>query len=136
MKEKAKSFEEVVEEAKKQPVLTFADPLLALKTHLYSQLLAEAEEKGIITWDEHDSLIQVDFILRGRLKDTKEGAYLVVEIFHRVHKSDGERAIERSKILSKILPEKCIPPLVGGEFEEDGILLAKEKGVALFSYSY
>jgi len=99
-------------------------------------ILDDAEEKGLITEEQRDSLLRLDIIVKGQIKSTQKPVVLAVEVSYSLYKDDIERAIERAEILAQLLKEEVIPTVVSAETQEDAEKLADEKGVLLIKTDY
>ena len=99
-------------------------------------ILDDAEEKGLITEDQRDSVLNLDILLRGQIKSTQKLVILGIEVSYSLHKDDIERAIERAQVLAHVLREEVIPTVVTAEVKEDIEKLADEKGVFLIKVNY
>jgi len=83
-----------------------------------SELLEELDEyveKGIITEEEENDVIELDLIVSGILKGTKEEVYVAIEISYKIGNYDIERVIRRKEILEKVYKKKVIPLIIGKE---------------------
>jgi len=83
-----------------------------------SELLEELDEyveKGIITEEEENDVIELDLIVSGILKETKEEVYVAIEISYKIGNYDIERVIRRKEILEKVYKKKVIPLIIGKE---------------------
>jgi len=99
-------------------------------------ILDDAEEKGLITEEQRDSLLRLDIIVKGQIKSTQKPVVLAVEVSYSLYRDDIERAIERAEILAQLLKEEVIPTVVSAETQEDAEKLADEKGVLLIKTDY
>jgi len=77
--------------------------------------LDEYVEKGIITEEEENDVIELDLIVSGILKETKEEVYVAIEISYKIGNYDIERVIRRKEILEKVYKKKVIPLIIGKE---------------------
>jgi len=81
-----------------------------------SELLEELDEyveKGIISEEEENDVIELDLIVSGILKETKEEVYVAIEISYKI--GNIERVIRRKEILEKVYKKKVIPLIIGKE---------------------
>jgi hypothetical protein len=99
-------------------------------------ILDDAEEKGLITEEQRDSVLNLDILVKGQIKSTQKQVILGIEVSYSLHEDDIERAIERAQILAHVLHEEVIPTVVTAEVKEDLEKLADEKGVFLIKASY
>lgn len=70
--------------------------------------LLEAEEKGQTSPEEHEQVLASDLLWGGKLKNSKEDLFLVVEASWQAEENDLERAYNRANILRSIGFE-CLP---------------------------
>ncbi len=96
----------------------------ALSPHELAQLLEEAIERGELTWEERQDILQTDLVVRGRLPDQEE-AYLVVEVSWGVGISDVERAVRRAGQLEKAV-KRTFPAVAGKVIIPEAQALAKQ----------
>jgi hypothetical protein len=83
-----------------------------------SELLEELDEyveKGIISEEEENDVIELDLIVSGILKGTKEEVYVAIEISYKIGNYDIERVIRRKEILERVYKKKVIPLIIGKE---------------------
>jgi hypothetical protein len=99
-------------------------------------ILDDAEEKGLITEEQRDSVLNLDILVKGQIKSTQKQVILGIEVSYSLHEDDIERAIERAQVLAHVLHEEVIPTVVTAEVKEDLEKLADEKGVFLIKASY
>lgn len=67
-----------------------------------SSLIPDAVERGLLTPDEGDDLLQTDIILEGRRRSDNVDVFLAVEVSWGIHQDDIERAERRSRIVAKL----------------------------------
>ncbi|GAB5046313.1 hypothetical protein [Thermodesulfovibrio sp. TK110] len=99
-------------------------------------ILDDAEEKGLITEEQRDSVLNLDLLVKGEIKSTHKLVILAVEVSYSLYEDDIQRAIERAQILSHILHEEVIPTVVTAEAKEDLEKLADERGVFIIKADY
>ncbi|MBS1251912.1 MAG: hypothetical protein MAG451_00946 [Anaerolineales bacterium] len=85
----------------------------ALPTYEVANLLEDAIERGDLTWEERQDILNADLVVRGQPPDREE-THLVVEISWGVGASDVTRASRRAKQLMKVV--KHAMPAVAGKF--------------------
>lgn len=108
---------ELERQYRKRPFAYFSD--LVKRARLLSDeevrdLLEGAVEEGLLSEREAKEVGGVDLIIKGRLKETGEEVYLVVEVSWTIGKEDVSRAKERAEFLSK-LGLKTLPVVAGRE---------------------
>ena len=96
----------------------------ALSPHEVAQLLEEAIERGELTWEERQDILQADLVVRGRLPDQEE-VHLVVEVSWGVGISDVDRALRRAARLGKVV-KRAIPAVAGKVIIPDAQVLLKQ----------
>jgi uncharacterized protein YoxC len=94
-------------------------------------LIDDFEEKGLITEEERESLLNLDLIVRGQIKSTRKEVVIAVEISYSLHETDILRALERANVLARVLSEEVIPVVVAAEAKEDIQQFADSHGVLL-----
>ncbi|WP_353684788.1 hypothetical protein V4D30_03075 [Thermodesulfovibrio sp. 3907-1M] len=99
-------------------------------------ILDDAEERGLITEEQRDSVLNLDLLVKGQIKSTHKSVILAVEVSYSLHEDDIQRAIERAQILAQVLHEEVIPTVVTAEAKEDLEKLADEKGVFIIKADY
>ena len=76
-------------------------------------LADEAEDKGVLSSDEHADLMYADVVLRGELRDGRTEAYLLAEVSSVVDPQDVERAVRRAKLLARLVSPPVIAAVAG-----------------------
>ena len=90
--------------------------------------LEDAYEAGQLSTEEWQDMLEADAIVQAR-KDG-EIVYLVTEVSYTVSEHDVERAVRRTRIWSRLLPDTSIIPLVAGILiSEDVLRVAKIEDV-------
>jgi len=84
------------------------------KSELFDEL-DEYVEKGIISQEEENDVSELDLIVSGILKNTKEEVYIAIEISYKIGNNDIDRVIRRKEILERVYKKKVIPLIVGKE---------------------
>lgn len=93
-------------------------------------LLEEAEENGLITEAEHDHVLALDLLWRGKQKGTKADMVLAIEVSWRVEESDLQRAISRAETIRKV-GLVALPVVAGLIWEETIRALAYDRQVVI-----
>ena len=99
-------------------------------------LLDSAEDEKLITEEQRFSVLQLDLIVKGKIKVTKKEVYLAVEISYSLQEDDIEKAIEGAGILAHIFKKEVIPVVVAVEIKEEIEKSAEEKGVLLIKTDF
>lgn len=98
--------------------------------------IEDALDEGLITEEQYESLLNVDLLVEGLLKETRKPIILAVEISYSVYEGDLKRAMERANILAHILKKEVIPTVVGVEIREEILEEADRSGVFLIKTDY
>ena len=99
-------------------------------------LIDDAEDEGLISERERNSLLDLDLVVKGLIRSTRKPVVLAVEISYTLFEKDMIRSIERANTLAKVLKEEVIPCLVFVEAKENLEEIAKEKGVLTIKINY
>jgi len=100
-----------------------------ISSEALAEMLEKAEEAGHITEEERLDALQVDVVVRGRLKTDGERA-LVVEVSQVVDVNDVKRAVRRAQIIAKAMGIPAIPMVLGKKMTQ-GARQAVEGGEVL-----
>ena len=91
-------------------------------------LLDDALDRGILTEQERNDLIQTDVVVRGRRRTDGEEVYLIVEVSWGIGVSDVQRASRRARTFTK-LGWQTMPVVAGGWLSADARQAAQQEGV-------
>ena len=91
-------------------------------------LLEDAEDEGLITEQEHDRVMDLDLLWRGKQKRTKADIVLTVEVSWRAEETDITRSVSRAETLRKI-GLTTLPVVAGLEWDPVIINLAHQHKV-------
>ncbi len=94
------------------------------------------EERGIITSQERDAILDLDLLVSGEIRSTNKPVCLAVEVSHSLYEYDLERAKNRANILGTILEIQIIPTCVYVEGKEEILKKAEEEGFLLIKVNY
>jgi len=72
-----------------------------------------AMEKGTISKEERIDVLRLDLIIEGTLLNTGEPVLVAVEVSYTIDDFDVQRAINRAKILEKVMYKRVLPAVVG-----------------------
>ncbi len=100
-------------------------PLSATKL---ADLLDDAVEQSTLTDAERDEILLADVVVQGKHRETGADVYAVVEVSWGVGSYDVERAVERSRLLSK-LGTPALPVVAGREITKQAASLAEAEHV-------
>ncbi|MCX8027557.1 MAG: hypothetical protein N3A62_06860, partial [Thermodesulfovibrionales bacterium] len=92
-------------------------------------VLDDAIDAGYITDPERDDVLNVDVVVKGKMKDTGKDIILVGEISVTVDLEDVERARVRADIVSKAFNQEAIGVVVGKEITDRAKSCADDLGV-------
>jgi len=95
-------------------------------------LLEEAENEGLITEQEHDHVLSLDLLWRGKQKHTKIDIILTVEVSWWAEETDITRSLNRAKTLQKI-GLTAFPIVAGWEWSEEMMALARQQNVMVMT---
>ncbi len=98
--------------------------------------LEDYEDKGEITEEQKDGVLNLDLIVSGRSKSLQKEVILAVEVSYSLYEDDIERACDRANVLARVLQREVIPTVVACQIKEDTERLADEKGVLLIKVDY
>jgi hypothetical protein len=117
----------------REKAAAYFQPLLA-RIRLVSReeletLASDAEDRGLLSAAEHASLLHADVVLRGRWRDGRADAYLVVEVSAVVDEHDIERALERATVLGRIVPARVVAAVAGDRIIDEAERVARRSGV-------
>lgn len=133
---KGKDFERVIKERyyayfgkilRRSKLIPFEDIISTLD---------DAEQKGLITEDERDSILKLDMLIAGEIKSTKKDVILAVEVSYSLHEDDLIRSLERADSLARVLQKEIIPTVVTTEVKEEMEKIAEQRGVLLIKADY
>ncbi|MGH2773518.1 MAG: hypothetical protein ACRDIU_10350 [Actinomycetota bacterium] len=114
----------------KRPFAYFAPIARRLRTidiNELDRLLDRAESEGLLDESQADEIRLADIVARGKLKDDGSEVWLVVEASWVVDRADVERAVNRSRLLSKI-GLQTLPVVAGEAIEYEAKVLANKWG--------
>ncbi|MCS6876319.1 MAG: hypothetical protein NZM36_05610, partial [Aquificaceae bacterium] len=101
--------------------------LRPIDRYALADLLEDAVEKGLISEEEKDFAIRVDFAGRGRLQDKE--VYIALEATLSLYPEDVEKASKRAEILWRALSTETIPVVVFQSAQKPALERAEELGV-------
>jgi hypothetical protein len=78
-----------------------------------NKTLSLAMKEGIISKEERVDVLRLDLIIEGTLLNTEEPVLIAVEVSYTIDDFDVQRAINRAKILEKVMGRKVLPAVVG-----------------------
>ena len=95
-------------------------------------LIDEAADKKEISETERDYLLELDLVVKGKIRKTGKEVVLAVEISYSLYPEDVERAKKRAEILRKVLKTEVIPTVVYVEAKKE----LKDEEVLFISAKY
>jgi len=85
----------------------------AIDQEKINKALSLAMKEGIISKEERADVLRLDLIIEGTLLNTEEPVLIAVEVSYTIDDFDVQRAINRAKILEKVMGRKVLPAVVG-----------------------
>jgi hypothetical protein len=85
----------------------------AIDQEKINKALSLAMKEGIISKEERVDVLRLDLIIEGTLLNTEEPVLIAVEVSYTIDDFDVQRAINRAKILEKVMGRKVLPAVVG-----------------------
>ena len=110
--------------------LRILQSLLVARSPRFQDLIDDAEELGVITFDEADHLEQTDIMLSARRRDDQRVVHVAISLFRDIANHDVLLARERADSLSKIMSTPAVPVVIGSNIPPDQQELADNLGVA------
>ena len=104
--------------------------LLVSRSPEFQDLIDDAEELGVITFDEGDHLEQTDIMLSARRRDDQRAVQVAISLFQEIADDDVLLARERADTLSKIMDTPAVAVAIGSNITADQQELAASLGVA------
>ena len=96
----------------------------------FQDLIDDAEDLGVITFDEADHLEQTDILLSARRRDDQRAVQVAISLFQDIADDDVLLARERADTLSKIMGTPAVPVAIGSNIGPAQQELADNLGVA------
>lgn len=94
-----------------------------------------AMEKGTISKEERIDVLRLDLIIEGTLLNTGEPVLVAVEVSYTIDDFDVQRAINRAKILEKVMDKRVLPAVVGYKITKKAQNLIEKEGVLKVVFS-
>ena len=91
----------------------------------------DAEQRVLLSLDEHADLLQADVVVRGRRRDRDEECYLLAEVSAVIDAHDVERAARRARLLERIAAVPALAAVAGERATADASREAAAAGVWL-----
>ncbi len=95
-----------------------------------SDLLDDADERGAITREERDDVLDADLIAAGANPDGQR-VYVLVEVGFTVADADVNRAARRARTVAKATDAECNALVVGSEIPDHEYERARRAGVTI-----
>lgn len=99
-------------------------------------MIDDFEDEGLITAEERESLLRLDLVVSGQIRESRKPVVLAVEVSYGLYEEDIRRAAERAAVLARMLPEEVIPVVVASEVKEEIEKVADEAGVLVIKAEY
>jgi replicative superfamily II helicase len=116
----------------------FSEYLLDAKTidqEKINKYLSLAMKKGIISKEKRVDVLRLDLIIEGTLLNTGEPVLVAVEVSYTIDDFDVQRAINRAKILEKVMDKRVLPAVVGYKITKKAQNLMEKEGVLKIVFS-
>ena len=95
----------------------------------FQDLIDDAEEQNLITYDQGDHLERTDILVSARRRSDRQPVHLAIEVSRNIADYDITRASERAQSLSAIFGTPAISVVVGGNISQSQQELAESLGV-------
>ena len=95
----------------------------------FSDLLADAEEDGIISEEQYDRIFDTDFVIRAYDRDSSAVVWVVVEASYTVGENDVARARESADYLKLVVQQDVMPVVAGNSIDTRDLARAEAAGV-------
>jgi hypothetical protein len=107
----------------------------AIDQEKINKYLSLAMKKGIISKEERVDVLRLDLIIEGTLLNTGEPVLVAVEVSYTIDDFDVQRAINRAKILEKVMGKRVLPAVVGYKITKKAQNLMEKEGVLKIVFS-
>ncbi|MCX8068951.1 MAG: hypothetical protein N2738_00440 [Thermodesulfovibrionales bacterium] len=97
----------------------------------YAEAIDDANEKGLVTDKERDDALNIDVIVKGKIRGSDKEVILVCEVSVTVDNEDVERASRRAETFSKVFNKETIAVVVGQHVTDRSRQLADELSVLI-----
>ncbi len=95
----------------------------------FQDIIDDAEEQNVITFDQGDHLEKTDIIVSARRRSDRQPVHLAIEVSRTIADYDITRASERAQSLSAIFGTPATSVVVGGNISRSQEELAERSGV-------
>ncbi len=75
--------------------------------------LDEAEDSSIITAKEREDALELDAVVKAKIKETRQDVMLAIEVSYSVHAEDAERAMRGAQTVQKVYNMTTLPVVIG-----------------------
>ena len=103
--------------------------LIVARSPEFQDLIDDAEEQNLITYDQGDHLERTDIIVSARRRSDRQPVHLAIEVSRNIADYDITRAGERAESLSAIFGTPAVSVVVGGNISQSQQELAESLGV-------
>ena len=110
--------------------LRILQSLLVARSPEFQDLIDDAEELGVITFDQGDHLEQTDIMFSARRRDNRRTVHVAISLFRDIADDDVSLARERAGTLSTIMGTPAISVAIGSHIAPAQQALANSLGVA------
>ena len=95
----------------------------------FSDIVADAEEKGVITEEQYDRIFDTDFVIRAHHRDTGDLVWVVVETSYTVGESDITRVRQSADYMKLVVNQDVMPVVSGQSIDPRDLARAETAGV-------
>ncbi len=95
----------------------------------FQDLIDDAEEQNLITYEQGDHLEKTDIIVSARRRSDRQPVHIAIEVSRTIADHDIARASERARSLSAIFETPAISVVVGGNISQSQQEMADSLGV-------
>ena len=95
----------------------------------FSNIVADAEEGGVITEEQYDRIFDTDFVIRAHYRDTGDLIWVVVETSYTVGESDITRVRQSADYMKLVVNRDVMPVVAGQSIDPRDLARAEAAGV-------
>ena len=95
----------------------------------FGDLLADAEDDGIISEEQYNRILNTDFVIRAHDRDNGTAVWVVVEASYTVGETDVTRARASADYLKLVVHEDVMPVVAGQSIDPRDLARAEAAGV-------
>ena len=95
----------------------------------FSDVVADAEEDGVITEEQYNRIFDTDFVIRAHYRDTGGLVWVVVETSYTVGESDIARVRQSADYMKLVVNQDVMPVVAGQSIDPRDLARADAAGV-------